>query len=73
MRTPERNMGHMSRWRERWARWATGRNHLGEYNNCKHPHIPLPPGKEKIEIIFIMPPDPLHFIVLGKFNKKVML
>ena len=66
-------MGHRARWIARWPpRLSTRRSHLGEYKNCEHPHIPLPPGKVKREIIFLLPPDPLHCILLGELKTKVM-
>ena len=72
MRTPERNMGHRERWIKRWPpRYATRRNHLGEFMNCEHTHIPLPPDKVKFEIIFVLPPDPLHVILLGELSFKI--
>ena len=70
MRTGERNR---ARWLGRWSGKATARNHLGKFKNCEHPHIPLPPGKEKIEILFVLPPDPLHCILLGVLVTKVIV
>ena len=66
-------MGNRARWLMRWSGKATARLHLGEYKNCEHIHIPLPAGKEKIEIIFILPPDPLHCILLGEMVTKYSL
>ena len=73
MRTGERNMENRARWLRRWAGKATARLHLGEYKNCEHPHISLPAGKEKIEVIFVLPPDPLHCILLGELDTKVIV
>ena len=72
MRTGERNMENRERWLSRWSGKATARTHLGEYANCEHPHIPLPAGKEKIEVIFLLPPDPLHIVLLGELYTKVL-
>ena len=73
MRTGERNMGNRARWLSRWSGKATARLHLGKFKNCEHPHIPLPAGKEKIQIIFLLPPDPLHIILLGELYTKVLI
>ena len=71
MRTGERNMGNRARWLMRWSGKATARLHLGKFKNCEHPHISLPDGKEKIEVIFLFPPDPLHCILLGVLDTRV--
>ena len=67
MRTPAKNMANRERWLRECTRGqlSTRRQKLSRYGNCEHPHIPLPPGKENTEIIFLLPPDPLHIILLG--------
>ena len=72
MRTGERNMGNRARWLIIWSSKATARLHLSKFKNCEHPHISLPAGKEKIEVIFLLPPDPLHCILLGVLDTKVV-
>ncbi len=67
-------MGHRARWIKRWPPHRhTRRDHLGEFKNCEHPHIPLPPDKVKMEIIFLLPPDPLHVILLGELRFKFFI
>lgn len=67
MRTPAKNMENRERWLTECTRGqlATRRQKLGKYGNCEHPHIPLPPGKENTPILFLLPPDPLHVVLLG--------
>ena len=68
-RTSERCQEERDKWLRQCGHLAisTRRAKLSNYGNCENVSITLPPGKDKVKIVFLLPPDPLHVILLGTY------
>ena len=64
-RTPAINKSRQTLWVCTCGHLKGKRDRLSTFKNVEYPHIRLPPGWEHVKIIFLLPPDPLHVILLG--------
>ena len=64
-RTPAINKSRQTFWLCVCGHLKGKRDRLSNFKNVEFPHIPLPRGWEHVKIIFLLPPDPLHVILLG--------
>ena len=64
-RTIAINKGRMSLWKSLCGHLKGARSHLRTFKNVEFLNIPLPSGWENVKIIFLIPPDPLHVILIG--------